>query len=742
MSKPSKPDQSLNNENPAMCRVFLWSNCCEVGLNIIGLLRALGYERGYKEHPVRVFLLSLCFWFSAVSLWAAESEIIDTGRVNAQIVSSHDIVAPGQTFHIALRTQLDEGWHTYWRNSGDSGEPVQITWAVPDTLSYGEIIWPLPNTIATGPIINYGFEGLPYFPVEFKVSEDAIIGETLFVEADVYYLVCADICVPESTQLSLQVFVGTPELDERWNDAISNAINTAPKPGAINGGVSRDVTDIVFTFNDLPEGADISEAHFFPYAQGVVDHSAPQNLVRGESGLQIRTLPGFDWENGEPETAQGVLRYILDGEPAGQEINTGVGQSVPIGKVAKSAVTGLTNGQSIGLWAAIFGAFIGGLILNLMPCVFPVISIKALSVAKQAHADASIVRREGWIYTAGVVTTFMLLTAILLIVKSGGEAAGWGFQLQSPKVTAALAVLLFVIGLNLLGVFEFGARLQNTGGSLTQKKGWFGTFCTGALAVIVATPCTAPFMAGAIGYALAQPALVTFTVFMALAIGFAAPFLLLSYAPSLLAKLPKPGSWMVRFREFLSFPMFAAAIWLLWVLTQQAGEEGLVGALVSMLLIGFGIWLLKSGKTWVRIIGGISMLAAIALLFTQAPKSAAVVQTVHEAWSPETVAARRAEGKAVFIDFTAAWCVTCKVNKKLVLDRPDVKALFEETNTAFLVADWTNKNDMIADELARHGRSGVPLYLLYSPGHNDVSPVILPQVLSRTVIEDAIKSFN
>lgn len=683
---------------------------------------------------MRFLFIALSLWFSALTAWAAESQLVDTGRVNAQIVSSHNVVAPGQSFHIALRTQLDEGWHTYWRNSGDSGEPVQISWIVPETLTYGEIVWPLPETIATGPIINYGFEGLPYFPVEFKVSETAKPGDVLFIEADVYYLVCADICVPEDTKLSIQLFVGEPEFDNRWNDAISYALSNAPTFGNIEGGVIKEGADAVFTFSHLPQGADLSAAHFFPINPGVIDHSAAQARISGETGLQVRTVAGYGWETGSPDTANGLLRFYENGEAVGQYVKVTMGQSVSIGAVA------IAPEQTQGLWVAILGALLGGLILNLMPCVFPVISIKALSIAKQAHSDPAQVRREGWIYTAGVLTTFLVLTAILLLLKSGGEAVGWGFQLQSPKVVACLALLLFAIGLNLLGVFEVGTKLQDTGSALVEKRGWLGTFFTGALAVIVATPCTAPFMAGAIGYALAQSTGVTFAVFMALAIGFAAPFLLLSYMPGLLARLPKPGPWMQKFRECLSFPMFAAAIWLVWVVTVQAGEKGLLTVLIAMLLTGFAVWLFKSRQIFGRIIGAAALLGALGVPFTLHPKAVVINHDIAQVWSNETVQTLRADGQAVFVDFTAAWCVTCKANKKLVLDRPDVQALFTETNTAFLVADWTNKNDVIANELAKHGRSGVPLYLLYAPGHNDVSPVILPQVLSKTVIEDALNS--
>ncbi len=694
---------------------------------------------------IQTFFLGFMLWATALTAHAAESELVDTGKVNAQLVSTHNVAAPGQTFYIALRTELDPGWHTYWQNPGDSGEPVQITWAVPSSVSVGDIIWPLPYAIPTGPIVNYGFYDTPYFPVPFTVSDDAVPGETLLIEADVYYLVCEEVCIPEDAQLSIQLSVGEPEIDTVWNDAVTIAISDAPQPSAIQAGAEKQGTETVFTFTGLPDGADFKNAQFFPFEPGIVDHSAPQTVVLGDEGVMIRTTASYGWDNALPDNVSGVIRFDQGGTRKGAQVSVVAGMSVPIG--AANVPTANSGGAaSIGLWAAIFGAFIGGLILNLMPCVFPVISIKALSIAKQAHSDKSHVRREGWIYTAGVVATFLLLTVVLLIIKAGGEQIGWGFQLQSPVIVGVLALLLFLIGLNLLGMFELGSQLQGVGGGLSERGGWMGTFFTGALAVIVATPCTAPLMAGAIGYALAQPMITTFAVFMALAIGFAAPFLLLSYSPRLLALMPKPGAWMVRFKELLSFPMFAAVIWLVWVLTMQAGDEGLVRILTAMLLIAFGIWLIKSSQAGVKALAVLSLLCGLAMpFFLHTDTEAFAEETVQtdvsfQAWSPATVTELRAGGQAVFIDFTAAWCVTCQVNKKLVLDKPDVQDIFTRTNTAFLVADWTNKNDMIAQELARHGRSGVPLYLYYPPGNNDVSPVILPQILTKGVIEKILAS--
>ena len=556
----------------------------------------------------------------------------------------------------------------------------------------------------------------------------------MIFDADFYYLVCKDVCIPEQGKASLPIKVGSAEIDTRWDGEIKAALAATPKAGKMTGGIKKSGDNVIIGVENIPSGADLSAAHFFPYDQGVLGHSQAQIVRLGQRGLEISTQAEYLWDEDLPETFSGVLAFTKNGERIGQEVTLNVGQTVDIGLAATKTAKKATIG-GVTLWTAIIGALIGGLILNLMPCVFPVISIKALSIAKAAHGERAAIKREAWLYTAGVIATFLLLTFILLAFKAGGAEIGWGFQLQSPKVVGVLAVLLFVIGLNLLGLFEFGTGLQNTGSELTQKSGAAGSFFTGALAVVVATPCTAPLMAGAVGYALASPALITLAVFMALAIGFALPFLLIAYVPGLLSKLPKPGPWMERFKEILAFPMFAAAIWLVWVLSLQAGEDGVLYVLAAMLAAGFAIWCLKRTGGLAKAFAAVAILAAIALPISTYPKQ---VNLVHEtdAWSSERVSELQAEGRSIFVDFTAAWCVTCKVNEKVVLDQERTKKLFQDTNTAFLIADWTNKNDVIAQELAKYGRAGVPLYLVYN--QNSVSPEILPQVLTYDVIRDAI----
>ena len=686
----------------------------------------------YDGLMLRLILISL-LWLLALPCFASQSISVDTGKVTASLVSSHNAVPPGGKFHVALRTALDDHWHTYWKNPGDSGEPVHIDWTVPEGMTQGDIAWPLPQTLATGPIINYGFEGTPLFPVEFIVPDTAEPGSVIIVDADFYYLVCKDVCIPEQGKASLPIKIADYEVDAVWQSEINTALAATPKTGDITGAIRKSDGNVIIGLENLPASADLNSAYFFPHYQGVLSHSEPQIVKQGSRGLEIVSQADYLWDDVLPETLSGVLAFEQNGKRIGQEVSLAVGQTLDVGLSAaagpKAAIGGVT------LWTAIIGALIGGLILNLMPCVFPVISIKALSIAKSAHGERSAIRREAWLYTAGVIATFLLLTFLLLALKAGGSEIGWGFQLQSPKVVGVLAVLLFVIGLNLLGLFEFGASLQNTGSELTQKSGAAGSFFTGALAVVVATPCTAPLMAGAVGYALAASALVTLAVFMALAIGFALPFLLIAYVPGLLSKLPKPGPWMIRFKEILAFPMLAAAIWLVWVLSLQAGEDGVLYVLAAMLSAGFAIWCFKRKASLAKILGGIAVLAAIALPVSIYPSQAAIAHEA-EAWSTARVTQLQAENRPIFVDFTAAWCVTCKVNEKVVLDQNRTQKLFADTNTAFLIADWTNKNDTIAQELAKYGRAGVPLYLVYN--QNSVNPAILPQVLTYDVIRDAI----
>lgn len=688
----------------------------------------------------KIIILWLAAIFALAPMaFAAETVPVDTGEVEGQLVSSHDVVAPGQSFHVAVSTVLNEGWHTYWRNPGDSGEPFDVRFDDTDHLSFGEIIWPLPKPVPTGPIINYGFEGSPLFPVPVTLSETAKAGETVTISGMAYYLVCKDICIPEQFDFVLDIVVGDPVLDNRWSANINRAIKAAPQrvDWPAHGRVKGDRVEI-----EVQAGQAINGAYFYPNDAGITRHSEAQNNLAAQNGAKLSIANSFATTSALQGPVEGVLGLdrVVDGKTIHDGVILTVTPAAPLdvgAVIAAPSAQGSSGGSSITFWGAILGGVLGGLILNIMPCVFPIISMKALGFVSHAHEPATI-RKEGWLYTLGVFATFAVLIFILIALKAAGAQIGWGFQLQSSWLVGLLAILVFAIGLNLLGLFEVGGGLQNIGGDLVAKGGNMGAFFTGALAVIVATPCTAPVMAGAIGYALAQPAFVMAAVFFALALGFALPFLALSYSPALLRMLPKPGPWMDTFKQALAFPMFAAAIWLVYVINGQASQRGVTLVLFAMLLMAFALWAFKRKKLG-KILGFVALLGALILPFRIAVE---IPSLNKEAWSAQRVAQLQAEGRPVFVDFTADWCVTCKLNELTTLKNKKVIAAFAESNTAFLVADWTNRDAIIAQELKKYDRAGVPLYLYFPPkGSEDYNAdrgAILPQTLRVNMLVDIL----
>ena len=703
-----------------------------------------------------IYLVVLAVWF-VPQTQAAESLPVKSGRAVAQLVTSYDTAAPGDDIHIALSLRLEKHWHTYWRNAGGPGYPAEVHFEVlgapADSINVGDIIWPLPETIlnkASDPslsIISYAFEDRLLLPMPLHISENATPGQIVTIRAQATYLVCAETCLPEMAELTLPIVIGEPIKDGRWSANIDRSIKNAPKPEGLqasaklmDGSLQLDIAGGTLDFTA------IRNPYYYPYEQDVIEASAAQIAARGETGLRfqlepsfglvdgIKNVPGvfaFEEKTGDSWTRRGII------------VAAEAGANVNIGAVEDTAKPGSATGKSIGLWAALVGAFIGGLILNLMPCVFPVLSLKALGFARAAHEDRSIIRRHGWLYTLGVMLSFLALAVIILALKAGGAGIGWGFQMQNPVLVGVLAILFFAIALNLFGLYNIGGDLQNTGSDLAASGGSKGAFFTGVLAVIVATPCTAPFMAGALGFAFSQSALMLIIIFMALGAGFALPFLALAYAPGLLAKLPKPGPWMDTFKQFLAFPMLAAAVWLVWVLSAQTGAGGVWRILSAMLLLGFAIWLWKykgliaKATLVVSVLFGAYLVKDLGVaereqMLSELPQSSI--------WSPELLAEYRADGHIVFVDFTAAWCVTCKANAVIVLHTQKTEELFARTGTKMLVADWTRHNDVITAELSRHGRSGVPLYLVYAPGTDDAAPQILPQILTYKIVEKALNN--
>ena len=704
---------------------------------------------GWPRHidVMRLFLTAIAGLLLLVSPSVAAP--VDTGHLQAELVAQETTVAPGGTTYVALRQKIDKGWHTYWRNPGDSGEATRLAWTLPAGWQAGEIVWAAPSRLPFGPLTNYGYSGTVTLPVPVVVPADAIPGSTVTLRARAAFLVCETICIPEEAALSLtlKVAYGAPQADPRWAPVVAKALEQAPKPAGLKAGYQWSEGRLSLAVAGPPlMGARPSQAYFYPFEPAWIEHAGVQTIDLGPTGLTLTLPPGYQFESGRPPAAlSGVL--VLDDQSFEISAQAGPSPAGAGGLGPPPSGSGAANGMSLGL--AIGFAVLGGLILNLMPCVFPVLSMKAAALAGHAN-DRKGARAQGLAYGAGVLSTFLLLAVLLIGLKLAGAAVGWGFQLQSPPVVAVLALLMMAVALNMSGLFEVGEGLQGLGQGLAGQGGLVGSFFTGSLAVVVASPCTAPFMGPAMGFALAQSPAVILAVFAALAAGFAAPFVLLALAPALLSGLPRPGPWMNRLRAALAFPMYGAAAWLVWVLAQQTDPGGLAAVLASLVLAAFSFWLLglfqQGGKAWIlwiALAGLVLALAAAVMLPHGTPVAEGANQTTdqgaavpHEAWSPARVAALRAEGKPVLVNFTAAWCVTCQVNEKVALSTPQVAQALRSSGAVYLKADWTRRDSTIAVALAEHGRAGVPLYLLYRPGLE--APMILPQLLTPGLVAEAL----
>jgi thiol:disulfide interchange protein DsbD len=680
----------------------------------------------------------------------ARAAPVNTGHVSVELVAAANAV-PGKPVQLALRQKIAPGWHTYWRNPGDSGEATSLAWALPQGWKAGAIVWATPQRLPLGPLMNYGYEGEVLLPVAVAVPASARAGSTAAVAATVNLLVCKDVCIPEQGKVSLTLPISAkPVADAKWGPLVQHALAAAPKPAGLTavmasggGSLKIAVTGAAIARPGL------SNPYFFPYDATVIDHAKPQRIERGPQGLTLTLAPGYAMSHGPaPATVSGVLAigdkgYEITARRGALPASArGLGPIASAGGGGGQLAQNTAGGGDLGLPAALAFAFLGGIVLNLMPCVFPILSMKVIAVARHSQ-DAKAARIESAAFTIGVMATFLALALILILAKAAGSEVGWGFQLQSPGVVAGLALLMMAIGLNLSGVFEAGLSLQAAGGG-AARGGPFGALLTGALAVIVAAPCSAPFMAGAVGFALTQSAWTALLVFAALGLGFAAPFLVLTLVPGLARRLPRPGGWMEGLKKVLAFPMYGAAAWLLWVLTLQAGTTAMAALLAAGVALALAAWLYGSGQR-ARAGGtralpafgfsGLAAVAALALAVGATQASATTIQT--ETFSPERIAQLQSQGRPVFVDFTAAWCVTCQVNERVALSTTPVKAAFGRTKTVYLKADWTRRDPVIAQALAAQGRAGVPLYLVY--GKAGTAPAILPQILTGDIVVSALE---
>lgn len=680
-----------------------------------------------------------------------------TERIEAELVPMGAWVVPGSTAVVAIRQSIKPGWHTYWRNQGDSGGPTSLTWSLPAGVATGDILWPLPERQRLQSLMNYGYSGAVFLPVTIVIPADAKPGRSLPLRVTAHFYVCSDeMCVPEDLDLALDLPLreGAAPLDARFGQAIQDVVASAPRPAGIEARAALSDGKLIVAASGGPlAGASPKWAYFFPFEGGVIDHAAAQSGERGPQGLTLGVAAGRGLTTGG---LTGPVSGVLSTDLGAWEITAEPGAALT-GVTGEGAIgdgeglqvkAGAASGSTDFVKAALF-ALLGGLILNLMPCVFPILAMKAASLSRAAH-DPAEARRDGLAFLAGVLATFVVLAGGLLALRAGGQALGWGFQLQSPAVVAALALLMLAVALNLSGVFHIGAGLQGAGqGPLSRLPGAAGAFFTGVLAVVVAAPCTAPFMAFALGAALFMPWPMALAVFLMLGLGLALPYVLISLNPRLLARLPRPGSWMETLRNLLAFPMYGAALWLAWVYGRQTADA-LALLFGAGLMLALALWLYgraqaAAGKG--RAAGISALLALIAALglgalaakaAPAAPDGAgASAHLSSDAWSKQAVQAALAEGRPVLVNFTADWCVTCKVNESTALSSARTAQALEQANAVYLVGDWTRRDDAITAELQRHGRSGVPLYLLYAPDKTE--PQILPQLLTEGVVIDALK---
>ncbi|MGB2367669.1 MAG: protein-disulfide reductase DsbD family protein [Gammaproteobacteria bacterium] len=652
-------------------------------------------------------ILFLIFLFPSLF---ANQIVIDTGHANVSLVkNSYDLKAEGS--YIGIKFELDKNWHTYWKNPGDSGGPLEIVWELPNQFKLDKINWPKPELIPYPPLMTYGYNNEVIFP--FKVSQYELnTNEEIGVSVD--FLICADVCIPEKAYIKTSI--ADIPLDNKLDFFIEQVPNvTLPTEAYISGNTLK----LKFSKTDKS----IDQVYFYSDVENVVEHSAVQKLTEEEHNYSLK-IQLFD--SSKLSEISGVI--VIDGKPF--EVKSTVMNTPEIELF-----------DELTLLQAVIFAFIGGLILNLMPCVFPVISLKVLSFVSMGGESLSRIRLHSLSFAVGVVVTFLTIAFAIILLKQSGSILGWGFQLQSPVMVSILALIMFIIGLVLLMDINIGASLTRLGSKADMNPNYMNSFSTGVLAVIVASPCTAPFMGAAIGYAILQPAIITFPVFLSLALGFSLPYLILTANPGLISSIPKPGKWMETLKEFFAFPMFATSLWLLWVFSIQVDSDQLISLLICFFAVSIFMWIYKSFTNQFIFFG--SLLLTILFLFTQINNFSSSQETSSrlndslDSWYFGIEEEYQGLQQAYFINYTAAWCITCQANDKVALSRMKVKEFMAANDIKYVVADWTNKDKNILDALNIYGRSGVPLYVYWKPGME--KPQILPAILTEKIVLDALK---
>jgi len=706
----------------------------------------------FNQILISILLLLAC---------STQAQVVIGDHVDAELVAEMTGIAPGQDTWVALRLDHMENWHTYWKNPGDAGRATEITWTLPEGVTAGDIVWPTPKRIELpADLVDFGYENEIFLLVPLSIPA-SYQGESLDITANAQWLECEDICIPGGAVVSLSLPVMdatqiTP--NEQWVEAFSLTRASIPMSNVSfdstfsisegNLNILVQATEAVF--------ADASEISFIPGEHRVFNYVSPQEITYQLSSLQL-TQEHHPRLSAAPEEITGLL---LVTDESGQQISfeiaatpDGISASDLGGLLAANA-EGITNATAVSemnLLLVFAFALLGGLILNLMPCVFPVLSLKVLSLASNSKSSQQEKRLHGLAYTAGVIVAFLILASVLLSLQAGGALIGWGFHLQSPWFISLLIFLFFIMGLSMSGVVEFGTSIMGVGTELQDKEGYTGSFFTGILASVVASPCTAPFMGAALGFAFTQTASIALTVFVALGLGMALPFLLVSFNPTLSKLLPHPGKWMLTFKQILAFPLYATAVWLLWVLGNQTGTDGMALVIACCVLLAAAAWLYQrrhdiQSAFW-RYANALIILLCLAvtigvvrspLLETQTIASGISEDAAYEAYSDARLAELRSNGQPVFVNMTASWCITCLVNEKVALNSEAVITALAENNITYLKGDWTNNDPEITEVLRRYETSGVPLYLMY-PSDPSLPAEVLPQILTTGVVLDAIE---
>ena len=636
--------------------------------------------------------LSFTILFSSVLL----SNPVDTGHAKASLITNLQS-SNQESFYVGVRLQMQDGWHTYWENPGDSGSPFEANWSTDEGVIVENVQWPTPITIPYPPLMTYGYEGDIVFPFQVFRSQET---ELKTISVDFNFLICADICIPESASLSLDLSSASPSkiLDNQINNLPTITINT-------NSSIEGD--NLVISFQSTES---FSNAYLFPRESGNFFYPENQLLEQIDDTNYKISIPLLD---SKLSAFSGILSLDGNGFQIKEQFSSQGG---------------------ISLWQAILFALIGGLILNLMPCVFPVISLKVLSFVSMGGDDHTKIRNHALAFVGGVMSTFLSIATALIIIRSSGSMIGWGYQLQSPVVVGILTLIMLGIGLILLTNINIGAGLTTLGSSVQSKNSYSGSFFTGVLAVVVASPCTAPFMGAAVGYALLQPSFATLPIFLSLGLGFAGPYVVLALKPEWISSLPKPGAWMETLKQFFAFPMIATALWLMWVFMVQTSGDALIQLLILSLVLGVAIWMIATFMGRWKWIGLITTVILSIQIFNNLPSPISSNQNDADAtnWSLVSESNLQANNQAYLINFTAAWCITCQTNEKAALSRPSVQEYLLTQNITYIKADWTNRNEEIAAGLAKYNRSGIPLYIFWKPGMTESK--ILPAVLTEDIL--------